>query len=164
MVVEQVVHGDEKRELDEQRQAAGHRVIVFALVELGHFLVELLRIAFVLRLQLLDFGLKLCHPCGGHRTFLCKGIEQRFDEYRHQDNRDAIVRNEFIEEIKEEFEKILEPAQHSRSFHGIFQLEARQAKPVLVSIFIFPEFSRSLGAKIEVIGIGSRHARKRSTQ
>ncbi len=42
-----------------------------------------------------------------------------------------------------------------------FQLEARQAKPVLVSIFIFPEFSRSLGAKIEVIGIGSRHARKR---
>ena len=63
--VEHPVEDDEDRHLQQQRQAAAHRVDVVLLVELHHLLVELLPVVLVLRLQLLHLRLEPLH--GHHR-------------------------------------------------------------------------------------------------
>ncbi len=156
MVVEKIVHRDEQRELDEQRQTAGHGVVIFALVKVGHLLIELLGIVLVLRLQFLHLGLQLRHPRRGERTLLGEREKQRLNQHSDQNNGHAIVRDEAVEEIEEEFKEILEPAKDSRSLHGIFQLEIGQTKAVFIRIFVFAELAGGLRPEIEVIGVGRR--------
>ena len=59
--VEQSVHCNENRELEQHREASSERAHVLLLVEGCGLLVQLLRVILVLGLKLLDLWLQGCH-------------------------------------------------------------------------------------------------------
>ena len=110
---------DEDRELHHQRQAPAERVHLVLLVELHHLFVELLAIALVLRLELLDLRLQSLHR--QHGAGRLRG-EREQDEHhgdRQQDDRHALVRDDGVEERQDGAEGVVEGIKHrSACSHG----------------------------------------------
>ncbi len=97
-VPEDAEEGEEDRELHHERQAPGERVDLVLLVELHDLFVELLAVALVFRLELLDLGLDPLH--GEHRLRLLgrERVEHEHHGEGHQDDGDAEVRDQRVEE------------------------------------------------------------------
>ena len=92
---------EQHRHLDDERQAAGERVDVVLLVELHQLFVLLLLVVLVLRLELLDLRLDALHR--DHRSRLLRGQRQqhRHDGAGQQDDRDAQVGDDGVEDGEE---------------------------------------------------------------
>src|SRR5918995_1008614 len=96
-----VVEDREDRRLDEQRQAAAHRVDLVLLVEAHQLFVELLPVVLVLHLQPADLGLQPLHL--DHRARALEGQRRRDDHHDagQQCDGDRVVGNELVEEVEQ---------------------------------------------------------------
>jgi len=92
--------GDEDGNLDQHRQAARHRIDLVLAVERHGLLLHLLRIVLELGLNLLELGLQHLHAL--HALVALAG--QRPEKHPHQngkqDDGNAIVGDEFVEEVE----------------------------------------------------------------
>ena len=96
-LADDAVQGDQDREGDQRPQAAGHRVDALLAVELLHLGVELLGVALMLFLQLLDARLQ---AGGTHHALFALGVERREDQVHDQGKEDdspAIAAGQVIE-------------------------------------------------------------------
>ena len=96
-LADDAVQGDEDGEGNEGPEAAGHGIDALFPVELLHLGVELLGVALVAALQLLDFGLE---PGGAHHALLAlghKGGENKVDRQSEENNGHTIAAGQLIE-------------------------------------------------------------------
>src|SRR5690606_6080371 len=112
----------QKRQLDQDRQAAAQRVDLVLLVELHELPLVFLRLVLVLALQFLHLGLQLAH--GGQRLALAQGqrVKHKADENREQDDGQAGALGQVGEENQQLQQDTLE------------KLDQAQAAPVSVNI------------------------------
>ena len=89
--VEHLVEREEHRDLDHDRQAAGHRVGADALVERHHLLVEPLLVVAEALAQLRHLRLEQLHLAHGAIGFVGEREEERLDEHRQQHDGEAEI-------------------------------------------------------------------------
>ena len=92
---------DQEGERDQRPEAAGHRVDALFAVELLHLLIELLLVALVAALQLLQLGLQAGLA---HHALLALGLEGRedqVDDEREEQDRRAVVPGQIIQPDKQ---------------------------------------------------------------
>src|SRR5208283_1579604 len=98
-VEQSLVERDHDRKLDQHRQASTERVNVITLIQVDHLTVEPLGVVLELLADLRDLGLQALHL---HHGTLTADRDRQGGQLHHdsqQDNRDAIVRKNAIQQL-----------------------------------------------------------------
>ena len=133
--IERLVEREEHRNLDDDRQAARHRVGADALVERHHLLVEALLVVAEALAQLRHLGLKLLHLAHRAVGFVGEREEDELDDHRQQHDREAEIADQVIEEVERQEDRLgqeIEPAEIDGA------VEARHARLRLVLVEEMP--------------------------
>ncbi len=96
----------ENRHLQEHGEASSGGIHSVLLVELHHFHILLLLIVFVLLAKFIDHGLQLLHALHGLHAAFRERMQQKFDENGENDDDDAEIRNEAVQEGEQRHHKV----------------------------------------------------------
>src|SRR5262249_20170559 len=113
----------EYRGLDEHRYTATDRIHLLLAIHEHRLLVHAPGVVLVETADLLEARLQLLHAAHGPERLLGERPEDELGEHRHDDDHEAVVRNELVEECDEEKERAREgadpaPAELDRGLHA----------------------------------------------
>ena len=147
VVVQQVVQGEEHRHLQQQRQAPRERVHLLPLVQRGNLLVHLVRLVLQPRADLGHLRVQGRHL--GHRLGAaeCQRQENELRDEREQDDGDAVVGDEEVEEVQDVLHQGGQPPDEDRRGDHLVRVQPRDAELVLRRVVVPGEDIRSSSAR-----------------
>jgi len=102
-----VEHDNQNRHGQDHGKAAAHGVDAFLAVKLGHLLVELFLVVFILLLQLGHLRLQVGHAAHTLAALVVQRHDDQFEQKRKNDHRPAVIADDRVDTIQDSGEKFI---------------------------------------------------------